>query len=335
MLRASTVIASVLVFLVAGVSADTVVLTGGKRVTGKVTTGPEFVTVMSSAGIVRIPRWRVARVAGEKDEAAEQPAGEAPAAAAAEGGEAAQASAGPVASPRPAKPAAAPAAPTRTGAPGRGAPDVAEVLSRKVTVDFQGTSLVDVLVYFRELTGINMAIHRDVLLETEPVYITAEDVTVETVLDLAFEDRAVGYRVIGGSVLFAYGRDGAQQYDLRFYPVADLLISTEDRRNGTAAGATSGRGGLGGGGGGGGGGTGGTRGGGGLPQFAVPQAMPGVVGVGGAAGAVPGGATRGVGAQPRSAMQARAQNLILLIKNTCGRGTWADPTGSGLIDTRG
>jgi hypothetical protein len=62
------------------------------------------------------------------------------------------------------------------------------------------------------------------------------------------------------------------------------------------------------------------------PQFGVPQ---------GQGTAVRGGTQAGRGGQGRAGLAPRAQNLILLIKNTCHPDTWADPYDPGYIDSGG
>jgi hypothetical protein len=331
-------------FLVAGLAgADTVVLDGGALVSGDVKAGSNYVTVTSPSGVLRVPAWRVVRIeragegAAEAAEAPAEPEAAQPAAAAQGEGPAAPAAA------RTTAPAAAqPTAPRRAAAAVRRPPLVADVLAEKVSVDFEGTSLADVLVYIRELTGVNMAIHRDVLLDATPVHITADDISVKVLLDLAFEDRTSGYAALPGNVLYFYGAGGRQVTSMRVYPVGDLLVSTEDRTAGaTGAGltGTGGRGGLQGGGTGGTGGrTGGRAGGGGIqfqvaPQFGISQGQGTVTRGGVQAGRVGGQAGRG--GQGRSGLAPRAENLILLIKNTCHRDTWADPYDPGYIDSGG
>jgi hypothetical protein len=196
-------------------------------------------------------------------------------------------------------------------------PRVRDVLDRRIDVDFEGMAVQDVLIYIRELTGVNMALAPEVRADTTPVSLHLKGVRIGEILDLALEPTGLGYSVRPGEILFV--RPGASdELVMRIYPVADLLVSKEDRPGGGNAG-------LGGGGGNAGGGRGGgTRGGlgGSNPQYAVGQ--------GGSRLQAGGGTT--AGSRSNSELAARAENLILLIKNTCGRGTWEDPAGAGVID---
>jgi len=182
-----------------------------------------------------------------------------------------------------------------------------------MSVDFDGVPLHDALEYVREVTGVNMALSSEVRADTEPVHLRLKQVRLETILELILEPRGFSYTVRPGEVL--YVRAGAAG-DLvpRVYEVTDLLVSTEDRGLGQQAagrggGTTTGRGGA-------------------------VGVSPQYAGTSRSARAVSGGRS-GQNARYTSSITSRGENLVLLIKGTCGHGTWMDPTSSGLIDVAG
>jgi hypothetical protein len=302
--------------------ADTVVLGDGTRLTGEVRVGRDRVTVRSADGEVVLPLRRVLRVEQPSDEGAGVQSGPAaPASELAPAGGAAPALPAPAAATAPATPARATA-----GRGSAGPTRVSEALARRIDIDFEGVTAEDVLVFVRESTGINMALAPEVKLDTSPVSLHLKGVRIGEILKLVLEPRGLAYSVRPGDILFVYSGAGEKMV-MRVYPVADLLVSTEDRwgtGNGSLGGGLGG-GNTGGGNRGGGNRAGGTRGGGGgglNPQYAVPQ--------GGAQARAGRGSTTGGGAN--SSLAGRAGALILLIKNTCGRGTWEDPTDAGVID---
>jgi hypothetical protein len=184
-------------------------------------------------------------------------------------------------------------------------------------VDFEATAVEDVLLYVRELTGVNMALAPEVRTNTTTVSLHLKDVQIAQVLDLALEPSGLRYTVRPGQILYVYG-GGGEEMVLRIYPVADLLLSTEDRRGGDTVSLGGGTGNAGG------GSLGSNAGGGGLnPQFGLQQSGAQLLGDGSSADE-----------SENTALAARANSLIFLIKNTCGRGTWQDPMGTGLIDAQ-
>jgi hypothetical protein len=298
--------------------ADTVVLGNGARLTGEVRVGRDSVTVRSADGELVLPLWRVLRVEGKSAGSAAMPAR--PAAPTAEAP--AESEAAPAVAQEPASPVAAAPKPTVASRVSGGPTPVRQALARRIDIDFEGVSVEDVLIYIREVTGVNMAIAPEVRLDTMPVSLHLRNVRIEEILDLVLEPRGLGYSIRPGDILYFHS-GATQKMVTRVYPVADLLVSTEDRFGGGNSGLGGGTGGGLGGNRGGGNRTSGTRGGGSFnPQFTGPQA-----------GAQPQAArisTTGTGAN--SGLAARAGNLILLIKNTCGRGTWEDPADPGVID---
>lgn len=281
--------------------ADTVFLTDGTELTGEVQTAHRQVTVRTEDGVLTLPAWRVARVESPGGAAAPSGPPQREAAPAA-GGEGAVAE-------RPVQPAAA-----GTGGP----PRVQDVLASRMSVDFDGVPLHDALAYIHEVTGVNMALSSDVGADTAPIYLHVKQVRLETILELVLKPRGFVCSVRPGEILYvSIGPAG----DLvpRVYEVTDLLLSTEDRGTGQAAAGGQGRGTA---------GASVTGGAGGLsPQFTGASRNVRTVNAGGNG--------RGAGYGYMSSISSRAENLVFMIKGTCGPGTWMDPTSSGLIDVAG
>jgi hypothetical protein len=294
--------------LASAVRADTVVLTSGARLSGEVSNVRNGVAIRSRDGTVTIPSWRIARIY-RGDEAAEpQEAG----------------SAGPAAVPSPAP--APPAAPTAQPAPGSAAvaapapprpPLLADVLTRKMDVNFDGIPVYDAVAYIRERTGVNMAIAPEVRTAQTSVYLTVRDVPLYTILNEMLEPANLSYGARPGETLYI-GPRGASRPVMRVYPVTDLLLSTEDR-NGGIGNNTGGSGTQ--------GGIGTNRGGGTGNTFSSPQFGQS------SSGSQVSNARGGTASTLFSPLSSRAENLILLIKSGCGGGSWADPYSSGLIDS--
>jgi len=184
---------------------------------------------------------------------------------------------------------------------------VADVLERRIDVDFDGVPLSDVLSYIQEVTGVNMVVSNEVRLSGAPVVLTMRSARVETMLELALEPHGFDYAVRPGQVLFVGEESEVRQHVFRVYPVTDLLLN----RGGTSA---PGAGGL--------PGTRGTAGGGLNPQFGGARSSGQAF--------IRGGSTAG-GGQGAGQMALRAGDLILLIQQICGRGTWREPNSTGTI----
>jgi len=294
--RAAFLVGVVLALCATRAEADSVFLRNGTRLAGEVDTARGEVTVKTEDGVLTLPAWRVARV-----EWADALAVPSPQLAASP----APAASSEVRAPRgPSGPAVAQPS---------GPPRVKNVLATKMSVDFDGVSLHDALEYVREVTGVNMALSSDVRADAEPIHLHLKQVRLETILELILEPRGFSYTVRPGEVL--YVRAGAAG-DLvpRVYEVTDLLVSSEDRGlgqqgAGRGSGAAAGRGttaGL-------------------SPQYAGTSRN---------AGTVSGGRNAQYGGNV-SSISSRAENLVFLIKGTCGHGTWMDPTSSGLVDVAG
>jgi len=291
--------------------ADSVFLRNGTRLAGEVDTARSEVTVKTEDGVLTLPAWRVARV--EWADALAVPSPQL-------AGRPAPAASSKVRAPRgPSEPAVAQPS---------GPPRVKNVLATRMSVDFDGVSLHDALEYVREVTGVNMALSSDVRADAEPIHLHLEQVRLETILELILEPRGFSYTVRPGQVL--YVRAGAAGNLVpRVYEVTDLLVSTEDRGlgqqgAGRGGGAAAGRGsaaGL-------------------SPQFAGTSRnaraglSPQFAGTSRNARTVSGGRNGQYGGNG-SSITSRAENLVFIIKGTCGRGTWMDPTSSGVIDVAG
>jgi hypothetical protein len=289
----------------AWIGADTVVLTDGARLAGRVSRNGREVTIRSGSGTLALPLWRVARIEPDSAGVATQGPGAAPAAEAA------------AAAPEAHQPAEA--VPARPGPPA-----VADVLKRRIDIDFQDAPLADVLKFVREVTDVNMAVAPEVRADLAPVTLRLRNMPVETILDLILEPRGYGYSVRPGEVIYVRAAPGERDYVLWIYDVRDLLVSTQDRGVGGQAGL-GGQGALGGIG----GGTGGQGllGSGRANAAGQPQFAPGA----GAGGLQLGAQPQGVQGGLSRPLSARAGDLVLLIKATCGEGTWMDPASSGLI----
>jgi hypothetical protein len=301
--------------LAAAARADTVVLTNGTRLSGELRLVRNGIAVQSRTGTVTVPAWRVANVFRGAAPAAPQPAVPQPATPQPEPREARPEPAA-AETPSPTQPAAA----TPQGMTQRqGPPSVARVLTTPATVSFDGASVYEAMEYIRDLTGVNMALAAEVRTAQVPVHLNVSDVPLYTILELILEPANLGYTIRPGEILYV-GRRGTLRPVVRVYRVTDLLVSVEDRTGGATG--TSARG------------TSyssdrsGSEGSSTMPQYG--QSSSGArVSTGGSQG------RGGAGNAGFSPLSARAENLILLIKSSCGAGTWADPYSSGLIDSAG
>jgi len=265
--------------------ADTVVLTNGARLTGTVTPARNGVSIQSRSGTLTLPSWRIVQVIPGPDAA---PSGRAP-----EAGTPDQ-------------------APAPSGRPGPArAPVVAEAMARRITVDFSGASVYEVLDYIRAETGVNMALAPEVRTTQAPVDLSVRDVPLRNVLDVVLEPTDLGYTVRPGEILFV-GAHAKQELVTRIYPIGDLLVSVEDRGGDEGSGTSS---------------TGSRSRTARNPQYASSRR--------GARATSSGGSANGDDSDGWTPRTARAENLILLIKSSCGHGTWEDPYSSGLIDAAG
>ncbi len=204
-----------LVVAVGQVGADTVVLKDGTRIEGRADVDARYVTVRSGGGILTLPRWRVSRVEPDREDdsapaaraQAAPPAGEAP---------------GPLQAVAAPKPEAAP--PAR--APG--APRVEDVLDRPVEVDFAGAPVIDILTYLQDVTGVNMLIGPAVDEDDRELHVHLHDMPLRLVLEHVLEPLGFGYSVRAGNLLYVDTRSAAARYEVRVYPVRDLLRNMGD-----------------------------------------------------------------------------------------------------------
>ena len=130
------------------------------------------------------------------------------------------------------------------------------------------------------------------------------------VLDLMLPDRGLAYTLYDDGVLLIRPRLKGENYVMRVYDVTDILLSVEDVTTGGAeerGGAARGEG---------------------LRQSGTPSLTGGQVRPQ-YAGSRAGNNEEEYGFSP---ITDRAQNLVLLLKQACGQGTWMSPASTGLID---
>ncbi len=283
--------------------AETVVLADGTSLEGQVSTHNGRVTIVTADGTLTLPADKV-RLAGKAPapKPAVAPAPKAPQ------------------TPAPAAPAAAPGPKAPQPA---AAPSLARAMGQKIDVAFEGVAPAEAFDYLRQITNLNLVIDSDVRADTQTVTLNLHDVPLAGVLDLLKEMNGYTYELRPGQILFVRKQAAPGAYVMRIYNVTDLLVSTEDTGTGPLSG--NGQGAF---------GTGGsnTRGsntggrsslGQGLsPQFApTPAGAATITGTGANGGSGP---SAGNGPYAGT-LPARAQDLALLIANTCGRGSWAQP----------
>jgi hypothetical protein len=273
-----TVLFASVVFLAGSwVEADTVVLKDGTRLTGEVATGRLRVTIRSSAGTLILPAARVGRI-----ERAGLPAEQ----------------------PREVTPAQreAPVAPRVKPVASAGKlPPVSEVLTGRITVDFDAVPLASALEHIGELTDLDVVLGAEVRADPEPVSLRLTEKPVETVLDFLLEPRGYSYTAKPSRILYVGRGPVGGEYVVRIYDVRDLLLSIEDQPGaGAGAGGAAGRG------------TVGDL----APQFGSGQAGSQLQ---------VGGAPALLGGEGGDSLRARAQNLVYLIQSVCGQGTWQYP----------
>ncbi len=197
-------------------------------------------------------------------------------------------------------------------------------MGQKIDVAFESVAPAEAFDYLRQITNMNLVIDSDVRADTQTVTLNLHDVTLASVLDLLKEMNGYTYELRPGQILFVRKHATSGAYVMRVYNVTDLLLSTEDTGTGPLGGNANGQGAF---------GTGrsttrgssnGSRGGLGQglnPQFAPVQSGATIVG----AGAYGGYGSYSGNGPVRGTQPARAQDLAVLIANTCGRGSWAQP----------
>ncbi|MBN4049889.1 hypothetical protein JYT84_00515 [bacterium AH-315-M10] len=109
---------------------------------------------------------------------------------------------------------------------------IKEKLRRKVTLDFTGTPLTDVVQFLRETTGVNMVINPEVLKEkTEDelkVDLKVEQLEVASALKLILDLKQLGYRITSGVVYVTKKEDVGGKALSRVYNVRDLTLKIPD-----------------------------------------------------------------------------------------------------------
>ena len=271
------------------VRAETVILADGSRIEGQVQVAGGQVSITTQGATLTLPASRVI------------------------GLERAAAAAAPVAPLAPAAPkvAAPPAASVvPAAAPVSGPPPLGQALAMRTVVAFDGASPDEAFGYLRQITGMNLVLSNDVRRDATPVYMRLHDVTVATVLNMLADMNGYAYEQKPGEILFAGMKSAGTGYVMRVYQVRDLLVSTEDlgsSLSGTNGGQSNG------------GGnanlgrsntSGANRSQGPSPQFAAPSSGSATI-----SGA---GTSSITGAAVPDGLLSRAQDLALLIIQTCG-----------------
>jgi len=180
-----------------------------------------------------------------------------------------------------------------------------DLLEQKVSVDFEQTPLYDALQYVRETTGIGMALHSEVVRDVSPVTLHLSEVALSRVLQLMLTARGYRYSVCSDGALYVRRGVASSEYRARIYPVTDLLLSVED----VTGGSTDDENGS---------------------SRSGSSRTAGFIGA-----QYGGGGTSSEDDDDEfgfSPVTDRAQNLVLLIKQSCGYGTWVSPASTGLID---
>lgn len=190
--------------------------------------------------------------------------------------------------------------------------EVYDALEEVTPLEFDEMPMPEVVDFLQQVTDINFVLlRRDLPPDQAPVTLSI-NTTLENSLDQIADLTGLRWTVENGVVKIG-APESLKEYELRLYPVRDLLVSTEDAD--TEGDDDDGGGGLGGGGGGGGGGGFG-------PQFGSSNVFPQFDG---------GGGGDDDDDDEESTLGERADYLILMIKQVCGEGTWMYPLGSSLI----
>jgi len=211
-------------------------------------------------------------------------------------------------------------------------------LQDPVSLLFDQTPLPQVVEVLQQITEVSYSLRRqDLPMDQAPVTLSL-DTTLENALNQITELTGMAWKVDGGLVKIG-SAESLREYDMRVYNVTDLLLSVEDKFGGMGGSLNLGGGGsYGRSGSSAGSRTSGSDTGGGYDREQFGTSQSGAAGQfgggGGYGGGGAGGGRGGAAAQNLSQLTSRADNLILLIKQACGEGTWAD-YGPGLIDSAG
>lgn len=109
---------------------------------------------------------------------------------------------------------------------------IKEKLKRKVTLDFSGTPLPDVVQFLRETTNVNMVLDKAVVTERGEeelkVDLKVDQLEVESALKLILELKQLGYTIKNG-VVFITGKDKiGGTAESRVYNVRDLTLKIQE-----------------------------------------------------------------------------------------------------------
>jgi hypothetical protein len=189
-----------------------VILKNGTVLSGRVWRETGWVAIESETGILRLPARRVIAIttdaAGPRQEKQQVAAAPQP-----------EPAPGPEAQP------SAPA-PAATGAAGR-RPSAREVLNSRMTVDFEGVPVYELLSFVQLSTDVNMAVATQVREDTRPVTVHLREVPVSTILEIALDSLGFGYEVYAGDVIYVRDK-AATRAPMRIYDVRDLLVDWGD-----------------------------------------------------------------------------------------------------------
>ena len=123
--------------------------------------------------------------------------------------------------------------------PGQSAPSSASELvnllqTRRISVDFKGASLDDVVKYVQAATGINIVVKKATIAKAGgdadafEVHLKVRDVSVLDFLRLAFEPQDLGLAVRKNILFVTSKQDARGKPVLRMYDIAHLLIQIRD-----------------------------------------------------------------------------------------------------------
>ncbi len=216
---------------------------------------------------------------------------------------------------------------------------VQDQLKQVVPMSFDQTSLTEAAAFLRQVTRLNIVVLPSATQQNpSPITLQLDNTTLKSGLDQICAMTDTAWKVEDGIIKIG-STEALRKYEMRIYNVRDLLVSTEDTGTGNLGGTGNNT--FGGSSGGSGrttfGGsnnsnTGGLNG--SFPAQDVQKAQFGLGGSSGSSSGGYGGSSSSSGNNNNTNVLAyRAQDLILLIKQSCGLDTWEDPFGGGVIYT--
>ncbi len=199
-------------------------------------------------------------------------------------------------------------------------------------MQFDQTSLTEAAAFLRQVTRLNIVVLPSATQQNpSPITLTLNNTTLQSGLDQICAMTDTAWKLDEGIIKIG-SAEALRKYEMRIYNVRDLLISTEDTGTGNVGG--NGGGGAFGGGGSSGstafGGSNSSSRGGLNGSFPVGEAQ---FGLGNSSSGGGGNGSNSSNNNNNNVLAYRAQDLILLIKQSCGTDTWEDPFGGGVIYT--